>query len=281
MITIRLNGGLGNQMFQYATAKALAVHNNTQLLLDVNEFDTYDLRDLELDKYTIKAEITNRNIFVKKLIKKLNLDKLFSNYYVEKSLKYDEKVKKLSSNVYMEGYFQNEKYFSTIREEILKDFTINGEKSLYTKQIEKEILNELVSVSLHIRRGDYVSDENTNSVHGTCDLEYYKKAMNLLNDKYKDVKYFIFSDDIDWVKENLQIGNAVYIESEEKRIPHEDIYLMSLCSHNIIANSSFSWWGAWLNKYDEKIVIAPQRWFSNEKMFQESNDIVCTGWRKI
>jgi|SaaInl8_200m_RNA_FD_contig_41_2269409_length_3092_multi_3_in_0_out_0_3 hypothetical protein len=281
MITVRLNGGLGNQMFQYAMAKALASHNNTKLVLDTNEFDTYDLRDLELDKYNIKAEVINKNYVLKKIIKKLRLDKLFPTYYVEKSLKYDSNIKDLNNDIYLEGYFQNERYFLDIRDELLKDFTIKDSLSSYTQQIEKEIFDEDVSVSLHIRRGDYISDTNTNNVHGTCDLEYYKKAMNLMKGKYNNIKYFIFSDDISWVKDNLKILNAIYIDSKEKRIPHEDIYLMSLCSHNIIANSSFSWWGAWLNRNNDKVVIAPERWFIDEKMYEQSSEIVSKSWLKI
>jgi len=136
------------------------------------------------------------------------------------------------------------------------------------------------SCSIHIRRGDYTSNVNSN-IHGTCSLEYYKKATEYMQNKYKDIYYYIFSDDITWVKENLKLENAVYIESEEKRIPHEDIYLMSLCSNNIIANSSFSWWGTWLNNNLNKTVIAPKRWFEDNKLHAQSQDIVCDSWIKI
>jgi hypothetical protein len=102
-----------------------------------------------------------------------------------------------------------------------------------------------------------------------------------LEERFGDVEYFIFSDDIEWVQENLKITHAIYVRNDRERIPHEDIYLMSLCHHNIIANSSFSWWGAWLNNYDKKIVIAPKRWFVDEKLYQQSKDIVCESWIQL
>jgi hypothetical protein len=134
---------------------------------------------------------------------------------------------------------------------------------------------------VHIRRGDYLLNPETQKIHGVCSLSYYFEAIALLEKEFENINYFIFSDDINWVKENLHVTNAVYIESEEERIAHEDIYLMSLASHNIIANSSFSWWGAWLNQYEHKMVIAPKRWFADEVMYQQSHDIVCESWVKI
>jgi hypothetical protein len=264
MITVRLNGGLGNQMFQYAIGRALAVKKNVELTLDINEFDTYDLRDLELDKYNIKSKIINQNYFIKKVIKKLRLSTIFNSYYIEKSLQYDENIKCVADNLYLEGYFQNEKYFIDIRSELLRDFSIKGKVSNYCKEIDDLICNSLNSVSIHVRRGDYVTNQQANEMHGTCSVEYYEQAMLFMGDKLGSSNYFIFSDDINWVKNNLNIENAVYVENNN-RAPHEDIYLMSRCSHNIIANSSFSWWGAWLNNYNNKHVVYPHAWFTNEK----------------
>lgn len=287
MIIVKIVGGLGNQMFQYAYASALKL-KGFDVKIDISAFDTYKLHGgYQLDKYTIDLDVSIKDendkfysdSFLSKVLKKLRID--FSKKIKEKTLLFDEKLLKIKANSYIDGYFQSELYFHDIREVIINQFKIKKHISEYTRKTEKQIIEENISVSLHIRRGDYVSDKNANVVHGTCDLEYYEKAMSIMNDKYKVIRYFIFSDDIAWVKENLQIKNAVYIDSKEKRIPHEDIYLMSLCSHNIIANSSFSWWGAWLNQNDDKIVIAPKRWFSDEKMYEQSKNIVCEGWIKI
>ena len=274
-------------MFQYAYSKSL-IQKSLKVKIDISIFDTYKLHGgYQLNKYNIDLENSSleennnyySNSFMYKILIKLGFNK--SKVVKEKSLLFDDKLVSIEDNNYIEGYFQNEKYFLSIRDELIANFTIKCDVSKYTQQISKQILAENISASLHIRRGDYISNTDTNNVHGTCDLEYYKRAMSMMNGKYKEIRYFIFSDDITWVKENLEVENAVYIDSKEKRIPHEDIYLMSLCSHNIIANSSFSWWGAWLNQNDDKTVIAPKRWFSDEIMFNQSNDIVPTKWIKI
>lgn len=287
MIIVKIVGGLGNQMFQYAYAKALE-QKGYEVKLDISTFETYKLHGgYQLDKYTINLDTSSveensdyySNSFMYKILMKLGLVK--SKIIKEKSLSFDSLLLSLEDDSYVAGYFQNEKYFLSIRDELIANFTIKCDISNYAQQIEKQILVENISVSLHIRRGDYISNKNANSIHGTCDLKYYEKAMSLMNDKFKNIKYFIFSDDMAWVKENLKFKNATYIDSKEKRIPHEDIYLMSLCKHNIIANSSFSWWGAWLNQNEDKLIIAPKRWFSDTTMFEQSHDIVCKKWIKL
>ncbi len=183
--------------------------------------------------------------------------------------------------MFIDGYFQCEKYFCNIRSILLKEFTLKSSLSSYSSSLKKNIESFENTVSLHVRRGDYVSNKVFSDVHGTCNLDYYKKAIEYISKEFEDIKFFVFSDDIAWTKENIDIENVIYVDSEENRIPHEDMYLMSLCSHNIIANSSFSWWGAWLNQNNEKIVIAPKRWFSDDKMQNQSLDIVPSSWIRI
>ena len=286
MIITRIIGGLGNQMFQYAYAKALEQKGH-EVKIDISAFETYKLHGgYQLDKYNIDLDSSikdendkfYKNTFFYKVLRRFGMD--FSRRIKEKSLLFDKKLLEIDDNSYLDGYFQCEKYFKDIREIILKQFTINQEVSNYTKEIKNKIQNSQNSCSLHIRRGDFVNSTNIN-IHGACDIEYYKKAIKYLEEKVENINYFIFSDDIEWVKENLAIQNAIYIDSKEKRIPHEDIYLMSLCKNNIIANSSFSWWGAWLNQNEKKIVIAPKRWFADDKLESQSKDIVCDSWVKI
>lgn len=292
MITIRLNGGLGNQMFQYAAAKALALKNSTELMIDIDEFETYKLRKFELNYYNIKNfVIANEGVpskkkltpqsFLIKFLKKFHLESLVQRYYYERTLLFDEKVLNLSDEVYMEGFFQCEKYFFNIREVLLKEFSLKEELSKYSQYIKNEIDKTNNSVSLHVRRGDYISSAKTNSVHGVCDLKYYNEAIRHLNENIDTYSIFVFSDDILWAKENLKYKNMVFIDSSETRLAHEDIYLMSLCDCNIIANSSFSWWGAWLNQNKEKIVIAPNNWFLDIKKQDSSKDIIPNSWLKI
>lgn len=286
MLIVKVVGGLGNQMFQYAYAKALEQKGH-EVKIDISAFETYKLHGgYQLDKYNIDLDSSikdenekfYKNTFFYKVLRRFGMD--FSRRIKEKSLLFDNRFFKIDDNSYLDGYFQCEKYFKDIREIILKQFTINQDISNYTKEIKNKIQNSQNSCSLHIRRGDFVNSKNIN-IHGACDIEYYKKAMKYLEEKVVNINYFIFSDDIEWVKENLTIQNAIYIDSKEKRIPHEDIYLMSLCKNNIIANSSFSWWGAWLNQNEKKIVIAPKRWFADDKLESQSKDIVCESWVKI
>ena len=286
MVIVKIIGGLGNQMFQYAYAKALEQKGH-EVKIDISAFETYKLHGgYQLDKYNIDLDSSikdendkfYKNTFFYKVLRRFGMD--FSRRIKEKSLLFDKKLLEIDDNSYLDGYFQCEKYFKDIREIILKQFTINQDISNYTKEIKNKIQNSQNSCSLHIRRGDFVNSKNIN-IHGACDIEYYKKAMKYLEEKVENINYFIFSDDIEWVKENLAIQNAIYIDSKEKRIPHEDIYLMSLCKNNIIANSSFSWWGAWLNQNENKIVIAPKRWFADDKLESQSKDIVCESWVKI
>ena len=286
MLIVKIIGGLGNQMFQYAYAKALQ-QKGYDVKIDISAFETYKLHGgYGLDKYTIDLDVASQNEIEKfnivglisKIKNKLHIKN--SKILRESNLLFDEKYLSIDDDKYIDGYFQTEKYFSNIRDVILKQFTLKKEISNYSKDIKNQISNEKVSVSLHIRRGDYLSSVNSN-IHGVCDLEYYKKAISILNEKLGKIQYFIFSDDIAWVKENLKMDNAIYIDSKEKRIPHEDIYLMSLCDHNIIANSSFSWWGAWLNLNQKKIVIAPQQWFTDTKMQTQATDIISEQWIKL
>lgn len=286
MIIVNIYGGLGNQMFQYAYTKALE-EKGCEVRIDISAFETYKLHGgYQLDKYKIdlnpstqkeNAKFKKRN-FVKKVFEKLKIFK--STIVQEKSLLFDSNLFDTQDNSFVYGYFQSEKYFKNIRNILLKQFIINKKVSNYTKEIENKIMNSKNTCSLHIRRGDYVVGNNIN-IHGICDLEYYKSAIKFLEEIEKDISYFIFSDEIEWVKQHIVLKNAIYINSEEERIPHEDIYLMSLCKHNIIANSSFSWWGAWLNENKDKTVIAPKRWFADSKLEQQSKDIVCSHWIKI
>jgi len=286
MIIVKIIGGLGNQMFQYAYAKSLQERGNN-VKIDLSAFETYILHGgYQLDKYNIDLECTineenniyYQNSLLNKVLKKLKFYK--DKTIQEQSLLYDKSLLNVKDDNYINGYFQSEKYFKNIRDSLIEQFTIKQGVSDYTNKIKAAILDSKNSCSIHIRRGDFTSPTNS-KIHGTCDLEYYKKAINFVNNKFDSVKYFIFSDDINWCKENLKLDNSIYLDSEEKRIPHEDIYLMSLCNHNIIANSSFSWWGAWLNKNDEKIVIAPKRWFASDDLEIYSNDIVCDNWIKV
>jgi len=285
MIIVKIVGGLGNQMFCYAFAKAVE-KRGYEVKIDISAYQTYPLYDYALDQYDIDLMISTKeeiSFFYSeklsaKIMRKLGFD--FSKKIVQKDLLYDEKYLMVDDNNYIEGYFQSEKYFNNVKEVLLKQFKIKHSLSDYTKSIQKKIINTNNSCSIHVRRGDYLDSKFFN-VHGICDLEYYLNSIRYLVDNYGECNYFIFSDDIDWCKNNLKINNAFYIDSSEARIPHEDMYLMSLCNYNIIANSSFSWWAAWLNKNSSKVSIAPKQWFADSKLQKQTKDLFCEDWIKI
>lgn len=283
---VRIMGGLGNQMFQYAFAKRLETLGY-EIKMDLTAFENpKSIRRYQLDNYNIDLQkvkkkskrFLNLISILKVALKKLGLD--LSGVIKEQSLLFNEDIFNLKDGQFVEGYFQSEKYFSSIRNVLLETFIIKHDTSKYSKLIEKKISKSKATCSIHVRRGDFINAKNKN-IHGNCTLDYYFSAISYIEKRIDDVSYFIFSDDIDWVKSNLKLEKTIYIDNFKDRIPHEDIYLMSLCDHNIIANSSFSWWGAWLNKNINKIVIAPKKWFVDENLQNTSTDIFCESWIRI
>lgn len=286
-------GGLGNQLFQYAAGRALALKHQTELKLDLSLLNAdpknvYTKRELELHVFNITASIASdselevfyRRTFFQKVVTKL-FPSLPSKYFIgnQKGFEYDEAFESYPNNSYLNGYWQSENFFSSIREILLKELVIKKEMTPLCKSTKDLILNSN-SVSLHIRRGDYVSDKSASAYHGTVPLDYYDKALSYLNGVYKDLKVFIFSDDMDWAKANLKLTNeCVYVDFNTGENSVFDMYLMSQCKHNIIANSSFSWWGAWLNQNAEKIVIAPVKWFADKNL--NTKDLIPNSWLKM
>ena len=288
MVNVKIIGGLGNQMFQYAAAKALATYHNTKVIANVSSFKSYDIHPLRLGNLNCDCEFkTSSSIVLKALevpylltiVKKISF---FLKLHVEKDLPFNSDFLKLKNNITLVGYFQTEKYFQSIRETLLKEFTIKLPLNVYSKQVEKNILTSN-SISVHIRRGDYLSNKEANAIHGICRKEYFTKALTLLDNKVNlspDTKLFVFSDDIQWCKDNLNFEySTIFVTSDNER-PEVDIHLMSKCQHNIISNSTFSWWGAWLNTNVDKIVIAPSNWFSSGSQHDHS-DIIPSSWHKI
>ena len=199
----------------------------------------------------------------------------------EKDFFYDQSLLQPKDNNCIYGNFQSEKYFINIRNILIKEFTLKRNISDYGKIVKDEINKSSCSCSLHIRRGDYLTNSVVNKVHGVLGLDYYKKAIKLLEEKQGDVQYFIFSDDIQWAKENLNIEKSFFVDDQKERTPNEDVYLMSLCNHNIIANSTFSWWGAWLNDNDKKVVISPKQWFMDKKINNNTFDLIPSIWIRV
>lgn len=291
MIIVNIIGGLGNQMFQYALGKSIALKTKQPLKLDITAFKAYELRSYELAAFNISCSIAaeeeinalkykNPNFFEKlnMLLRKQSAP--YSEFcYKEKYYHFDSEVLDNNESIYLFGYWQSEKYFLDCKETILKEFTLKREISLLSTHYLNMITSS-ASVSLHIRRGDYVNNRTTNDYHGTCNLDYYKKAVSIIKIKNFKTHFFIFSDDLDWAKKNIDfIDNITFVELSADIPDYEEMYLMSMCRHNIIANSSFSWWGAWLNQNHKKIVIAPKLWFNDGSI--NTNDLIPNTWIRI
>lgn len=291
MHIVNILGGLGNQMFQYAFAYTLSKDQNSMVKLDIHDFEGYDLREYELDIFNVslplatqtevnKLKYKNETLFQKVLRKIKRRPIPFTNsYYREPHFHHDDKVLSLTGDIYFEGYWQSEKYFLKYKNDLLKEFTLKkGLHSQSQNYMEQIISTE--AVSLHIRRGDYVTNQHTNSVHGTCPIEYYQKAVQKIEEGRKAPHFFIFSDDLEWAKDNLSfIENLTFIELDANVPDHEEMILMSKCQHNIIANSSFSWWGAWLNQNENNMVIAPKKWFNDSS--KNTKNLIPSGWIKL
>lgn len=279
MITVKLIGGLGNQMFQYALGRHLSIKNNCDLYMDINEFETYKLHKYSLQHFQIKENFLKlEDVPKKSFFDRFNF--LKTGVIQERNFNFSKNILDIKAPSYLEGFWQSELYFNEIRETLIKDFEV--EKPLTGKNLKVfEEIKGVDSISLHVRRGDYVSNQQTNSFHGTCSLNYYKRSLDyIIEKKPGDLKIFAFSDDPQWIKENLKTEIPIrFVDHNDADANFEDLRLMSLCKNNIIANSSFSWWGAWLNQNSEKIVIAPQRWYNNDKV--DTSDVVPNSWTRI
>lgn len=284
---VKLMGGLGNQMFQCAFAESLKLEIKKNVILDSSFLDlNYKSREnftawpYQLDIFNIQPSARARFSFLfprfRSILISIIENKLFKTYY-EKSFNFNEKLFFEDYDVFI-GYFQSYKYFTKYSNQISSMFKFDLNK-ISKKSIElgNEITGSGESLSIHIRRGDYISNKAASSFHGVCSLEYYMNAMSLIKQIKKIDSIYIFSDDVEWVLENFKIDEHFIIVSHNVgNDSYQDMYLMSLCKNNIIANSSFSWWGAWLNMNDQKIVVAPAQWFINDN--QNSNDLIPSNW---
>lgn len=290
MIIARLKGGLGNQLFQYAMGRVLARKHGTELILDTRGFSQDPLRNYRLDSFQIQAypskhfwffpenRIGRRlNIFLQRF-RKLTSQPL--TLIRETQFSFNPADLLAPDHSYVDGYWQSEKYFASIRAQLLQDLCLAIPLSSSQADLAQAIQNDKDAVGLHVRRGDYVADPTTTAFHGLCSLDWYQQAAGLVCEQVPNANFYVFSDDYEWVKNNLKLAAPIrFIEPSPDGQEAIDLHLMSLCRHNIIANSSFSWWGAWLNNNPNKIVIAPQRWFAAGH--QDTSDLIPEKWIRL
>ncbi len=283
MIIVKFIGGLGNQMFQYAFFKRLVESSKQIVKADVLGFNNYELHNgfelenifkISVGKANLKEinQTTDiyRNVFLR-LKKRLFGIKL--NHIKEEQYVFNERFK---GNIYLDGYWQSEKFFPADKQEMRNSFEFKNTLTNKNFEISEEI-KAVTSISVHIRRKDYVN----NKVYYQCDAQYYNKAIMYMREKIENPKFYIFSDDIQWVIDNLEfIRDVQFVNHNFGLESYVDMQLMSLCKHNIIANSSFSWWGAWLNQNPEKIVIVPPKWY-NDTEKDNNSEMIPKPWIKV
>lgn len=293
MIIVRLSGGIGNQMFQFAAGLSAANWNNTELFLDIEYFrknqihNGFELNRAFKNQCKISSPSRTRSILgirANKWILKTILrfeGKLLrgQHLYSQPSFNYDNNFDKISEDSYLIGYFQSEKYFYKIKDLIRKHFIFKNKLSKSNTDLLKLIKNSN-SVSIHIRRGDYVTNKKAFDIHGICSSKYYKNAISYIKKNVRNPYFYIFSDDEELVRNNfIREKNLKIVDINKNNQSYIDMLLMSNCKHNIIANSSFSWWAAWLNNNPSKIVIAPKKWFKSGSF--STTDLIPEGWIKI
>lgn len=290
MIVVNLMGGLGNQMFQYAMGRRLALYHKTDLFLDCTFLNTeshhHIKREYELDVFKIKAQIaTEKELKKFKSSNRISsrvqqrFPGLFSYKVIsEKSHTFNKSILTASNNSWLNGFWQSEKYFIDIETIIRSDFEFQSPLQGLNKTLAEKI-GSSESVSLHVRRGDY-TNPTTLAFHGICSPDYYYQAVETLSKKVAVRELFLFSDDAEWVKQNMRFSLPVtYIDHNTGKNSFEDMRLMSLCKHNILANSSFSWWAAWLNANEHKTVIAPKTWFADKQV--NTRDVIPDNWIQL
>jgi hypothetical protein len=284
MIITRLEGGLGNQLFQYAIGRHLSIKNNTGLVFDTSNYliDKSN-RHYELSRYNIKAKTANiiTCIFVrlsKYIIPKITEHiKLPIRYVKEPNNYFNNEILSEQRNIILDGYWQSEEYFKDIKDIILDDLTLLSNPDTENKKMLKRI-NNSNSVCLHVRRDDYVSNPLLQEFHGNLTQEYYNKAINSICDRISDLEFFIFSDEPEWCKRYIITNRPhTYVDINGPDKAPEDLRLMSACNHFIIANSSFSWWAAWLAEKTGTVIIAPKRWYRT----RDEGDIVPKRWLRM
>jgi hypothetical protein len=292
IVIVRLNGGLGNQMFQYVAGKYVAKKGGSIIKVDLTHLKNINAKKFAFRKYALDIfEVPILFATYKEILKftiprfkprylYFGLKHLYKDRVIEqKDIRYSNILDKVSSDCYLVGSFQSEKFFRPIAHEVKEDFQIKKEILNQYSQIISEV-SSVESVAVHIRRGDYVNNPKTREVHGSMPISYYIEAAKLIGTRVRNPHFYIFSDEPEWLSNNLDLkADFSTIPSRLDDHPNRDFVLMMHCKHHIITNSSYSWWAAWLGENFDKIVIAPKKWFAVSAC--DSSDIVPESWIRL
>lgn len=291
MVIVKLMGGLGNQMFQYAAGKALATRHNTgfkldvEFLLDRTPRENFVFRDYDLDIFSMTPEIASKKDTEKYLqassgklneVVTLVRRKVFPyRKFYEPHFHFAPEFFDMPKDCYLEGYWQSPKYFESIESEIRRDFSFRESIMDISAPLANQIQNS-ASVCINVRRADFL----TNNFHGVCDMKYFAPAVDIIASKVADPHFFIFSDDPQWCIDNFKLSYPTTFVGHEHAGKKFSNYLqlLSLCKHFIIPNSSFAWWAVWLGNKDG-LVIAPKTWFTDGNW--DAKDLVPGSWIRL
>lgn len=283
MIAVRLIGGLGNQMFQYAAGRALAERLGTELLLDTREFEHYSLYNYGLHKFAIDIpaaspeELARWPSWIRRGSRLLRKIGIHTRWYSEIKFQYDTAWESIPDGTMIDGYFQSERYFADITELLRREFVpvtpLSQQNAYYA-----ELARGCESVMIHVRRGDYVTNIKALKTHGVCTVDYFEASVAYMRERLENPRFFVFSNDMEWAQKNLKLGDDAVFVTGNEQASEIDIHLMAQCRHHIIANSTFSWWGAWLNSSASKIVIAPKCWFAKSI---NTRDLIPLHWIRL
>lgn len=294
VVTAALYGGLGNQLFQYAAARALAARREVPLVLDLSWFDNIPASDAitprkyALSPFALSARLqstgfyTQPESFLRKALRRALRQFGLSSYggvYFEKSFGFDAGMPGLSAPVCLHGHWQSPKYFSDAQEIIRAEIGSVGTLSDKSRALHAEI-SAADAICLHVRRGDYVTNRSAAQFHGLCSMEYYRQGVQIASAGLANPHGYVFSDDPEWVRSNLDVGlDFTVVDVNGPDDAHQDLWLMAACRNFVIANSSLSWWGAWLGSSPHKRVVAPLMWFNDAK--RDTSDLIPGEWVRL
>jgi hypothetical protein len=292
MIIVRLMGGLGNQLFQYAAGRALAVARGTTLKLDTSAFRDYPLRSYRLDHFHISATVAGPEDMARVmgrrlwrpwrvLVRALEPRRAYYRRRIvhEPHYHYAPAIRKVGRDALLVGFWQSESYFAEIRGRLLEELSVTTPPDGANLRL-LESIDGVDSISLHVRRGDYVTDPANRSFYAECGPDYYERAVQRLLPLTTQPHVFVFSDDPDWAGAHVRVPCPMtVVRHNGPDHDYEDLRLISRCRHHVTANSTFSWWGAWLGTHPGKRVIAPGRWFTDPTV--NCDDVIPAGWERL
>lgn len=284
MIIVQLKGGLGNQLFQYAAGRRLSLTLGVQLKLDISGYKRHSQRTYELDQFCIEAGIATAWEVARwrgpRLLTRITQPLgLLPRLVMETSFDFDQAILHLGDGRYLDGYWQSYRYFADVAPEIRRELSVRTPPS----DADQKLLDRMArcdSVCVHVRRGDYASNPITRQYHGLCTPEYYRTAVEAIAAQVRGPELFVFSDDMPWVKHHLRFGlPTTHVEHYGVDSAPLELRLMAGCRYFVIANSSLSWWAAWLSANGNPIVYAPRCWFADPAI--DTSELTPPAWHRI